>query len=64
MIVKLLTEHDLEFLRLTGGCRLVRVYTCQNVKLLEISFCGTNEDSVRNKEPVQCRNIWSGGSIT
>ena len=46
MIVKLLTEHHYEFLSLKGGCRgkrrlqrLVRIYTCQNVKLLEIS-CG------------------------
>ena len=33
MIVKILTEHHLEFLSLKGG----RVYTCKNVKLLEIS---------------------------
>ena len=33
MIVKLLTEHHLEFLLK----RLVQVYTCQNFKLLEIS---------------------------
>ena len=34
MIVKLFTEHDLEFL---GLQRLVRVYTCQNATLLKIS---------------------------
>ena len=33
MSVKLLTEHLLEVLSLKGG----RAYTCQNVKLLEIS---------------------------
>ena len=36
MIIKLLTEHHLEFLSLKGGC------TCQNVKLLEISCRGSN----------------------
>ena len=46
MIVKLLTEHYLELLSLKGGCsqglqRLVRVYTCQNVKLFEISCHGS-----------------------
>ena len=35
MIVKLLTEHHLELQR------LVRVYTCQNVTLLEISCTGS-----------------------
>ena len=38
MIVKLLTKRHLEFLNLKGGCR---VYTCQNVKLLEISCHGS-----------------------
>ena len=38
MIVKLLTEHHLEFLSLKGGCG---GYTCQNVKLLEISCRGS-----------------------
>ena len=42
MIAKLLTEHNLKFLSLKGGCRgSVRVYTCQNVKLLEISCHGS-----------------------
>ena len=45
MSVKLLTEHHLEFLSLKGGCRLslrlIRVTTCQNVKLLEISCRGS-----------------------
>ena len=35
MIVKLLTEHHLEFLSLKGGCR--GSYTCQNATLLETS---------------------------
>ena len=39
MIVKLLTEHHLEFLSLKGGCR--GLYTCQNVKLLEILCRGS-----------------------
>ena len=39
MIVKLLTEHHLEFFKLKRRLqRLVRVYTCQNVKWLEISI--------------------------
>ena len=43
MIVKLLTEHHLEFLSLKGGCRgSPGVYLCQNVKLLDISCCGSN----------------------
>ena len=41
MIVKLLTEHHLEFLSITGGCGDSSVYTCQNVKLLEISIHGS-----------------------
>ena len=36
MIVKLQTEHHLEFLSLRRLQRLVRVYTCQNATL-EIS---------------------------
>ena len=35
MIVKLLTEHHLEFLSLKGGCR--GSYTCRNPTLLEAS---------------------------
>ena len=43
MIVKLLTEYPLEFLSLKGGLhRLVRVYTCQNATLLEITCHGSN----------------------
>ena len=46
MIVKLLTEHHLEFLSLKGGCRgSVRVYTCQNATLLEI-ICHGSKDFV------------------
>ena len=42
MIVKLLTEHHLEFLSLTGGCRGSFKSTLeQNVKLLEISCRGS-----------------------
>ena len=41
MIVKLLTEYHLEFLSLQLQ-RLVRVYTCQNATLLEISCAGLN----------------------
>ena len=42
MIVKLLTEHHLEFLSLKGGCRgSSQVKVCQNVKLLEISCRGS-----------------------
>ena len=37
MIVKLLTEHHLEFLIKRRLQRLVQVYTCQNVNFLEIS---------------------------
>ena len=39
MIVKLLIEHHLEFNRRLQ--RLVRVYTCQNATLLEISCTGS-----------------------
>ena len=42
MIVKLLTEHHLEFLCLKEGCRGSPESTyCQNVKLLEISCCSS-----------------------
>ena len=42
MIIKLLTEHHLEFLGLKKRLqRLAPVYTCQNVKLLEISCRGS-----------------------
>ena len=41
MTVKLLTEYHLEFLSLQLQ-RLVRVYTCQNATLLEISCTGLN----------------------
>ena len=37
MIVKLLTEHHLEFLSLKGGCRGLSESIL--VKLLEISYC-------------------------
>ena len=40
MNVKLLTVLHLEFLSLKGGCRGSSEYTCQNVKLLEISYRG------------------------
>ena len=40
MIVKLLTEHHLEFLSLKGGCRGSSESTL--VKLLEISCRGSN----------------------
>ena len=39
IIVKLLTDHHLEFLCLIGGCR--GGYTCQNATLLEISRHGS-----------------------
>ena len=39
MIVKLLTEHRLEFLNLKGGCIGSSVST--NVKLLDISYHGS-----------------------
>ena len=50
MIVKLLTEYHLEFLNLKGGCRgsSLRVYTCQNVILLEISCHGSFTLSTKN----------------
>ena len=38
MLVKLLTEHHLEFLSLKGGCG----YTCQNATLLEITMINGN----------------------
>ena len=42
MIVKLLTEHHLDFSKLKRGLQmLVRVYTCQNATLLEISCTGS-----------------------
>ena len=45
MIVKLLTEHHLEFLSLKEDQRrlqrLIRVYTCQNATLYEISCTGS-----------------------
>ena len=62
MIVKLLTEHHLEFLSLTGGCR----GSSENVKLLEISCHGSN--TVARNEPetllscIEC-NIMPGCNI-
>ena len=58
MIVKLLTERRLEFLNL----KLVRVYACQNVKLVEISCRGSlivflSEDGLCFTK--QCRQRWS-----
>ena len=44
MIVKLLTEHHLEFLSLKGGCRGSSVSTL--VKLLEISCHGSFDSFV------------------
>ena len=44
MIVKLLTEHHLEFLSLQ---RLVRVYTYQKTILLEIILCIYTEPIIR-----------------
>ena len=41
MIVKLLTEHHLEFPSLKGGCRGSSESTLD--KLLEISCCGSND---------------------
>ena len=42
MIVRLLTEHHLEFLSFKRRLqRLVRVYICQNVKFLEIPCTGS-----------------------
>ena len=42
MIVKLLTEHHLEFSKLKRRLqRLVQVYTCQNATLLEITCHGS-----------------------
>ena len=39
--VKLLTEHNLEFLSLTGAAQAPRVYTCRNAALLEITWRGS-----------------------
>ena len=41
MIVKLLTEHYLEFLSLKGGCRGSSESTRENATLLEISCTGS-----------------------
>ena len=41
MIVKLLTEHHLEFLSLKGGCRGLSESTPQNATLLEIPCHGS-----------------------
>ena len=53
MIVKLLTEHNLEFLSLTGGCRGSSESTL--VKMLEIACTGSYIGTFcrRNAEP-QC----------
>ena len=42
MIVKLLTEHHLEFLSKKGGCRGSSKSTRQNATLLEISCTGSS----------------------
>ena len=50
MTVKLLTENHLEFLSLKGGCTGSSESTqCQNVKLLEISCTGSNENCISMK---------------
>ena len=41
MSVKQLTENDLEFLSLTGGCTGSSFNTCQNATLLEIACRGS-----------------------
>ena len=41
MSVKLLTEHHLEFLSFKAGSYESRLYTCQNVTLLEITCPGS-----------------------
>ena len=48
MIVKLLTEHHLEFLSLKGGCRASSESTL--VKLLEISCPGSYNKVSRRKK--------------
>ena len=51
MIVKLLTEHHVEFLGLKRRLqRLDRVYTCQNATLLEISCTGSNFYYINGKQ--------------
>ena len=47
MIVKLLTEHHLEFLSLEGGCRLVKMPHCwkSHVAALMILFAKQNQSS-------------------
>ena len=65
-IALLLTEHHLEFLSLKRRLqRLVRVYTCQNVKLLEISCLGSiilNPDQQSLKER-QCHTVHLSSKI-
>ena len=42
MSVKLLAEHHLKFLSLKEAAQARLIYTCKNVKLLEISCTGSN----------------------
>ena len=51
MIVKLLTEHHLEFISLKGGCTGSSEFTltCQNTTLLEIT-CHSSLIWVKEKE--------------
>ena len=72
-VYNLLTEQHLDFLSLTGGCpysvpSLIRVYTCQNATLLEITCCGScinqaihvqlmNDVSEVDAQLVECRPI-------
>ena len=55
MIVKLLTEHHLEFLSLRGGCRgSSESNTCQNATLLEITCHGSNGFNDTSNENYTC----------
>ena len=70
MSVKLLTEHNLEFLyKLKGRLhRLVWVYTCQNATLLEITCHSSyHYNSVllsEGKTPGTCVNLFLSISST
>ena len=60
MIVKLLTEHHLEFLSLKRGCRGLSESTLVKCQIMEISCRGSNHFAmlISVRMPVQCMAVF------
>ena len=63
MIVKLLTEHHLEFLSLKGGCTfssestLVKMPHCWKYHALALNFAKTKKNDLQRKKYIFCLAI-------